>query len=219
MAEQAEHGATADVVAPEAPPAEAAPPPAAPAAKISPVGECAPLPHTVAGKIATANDLKAQGNEMFKAGELGKAASKYRTVFAYVNGLVHSSDAMNQYATKADRLTDEQQEAVTALKLSVNLNLAAVYIKQGKFDKAATVARKAIEIDADNAKAHLRLGQALMGTKSFDEAKKSLVHGAKLAPQEKLIRAELERWKQESAEWRAANKANAAKMFGGVFNQ
>ena len=53
-------------------------------------------------------------------------------------------------AAAQEKLTDEQEEQVAGLTLSMNLNLSACYIKEEKWEKASDRAGKVLEKHPEN---------------------------------------------------------------------
>lgn len=178
------------------------------------------FPTTAEGKLAYAQELKAQGNQFFMAGELKKAAKQYRTVFAFVNGLVSPNDDMAKYNSAGSdelTLTAEQGMESTALKVSCYSNLAAVHLKLGMPEKAAGYCESALKIEPNNVKAMFRLGQAMLEWNKGEEALRVLVATAKLDPQNKAVRVKIDAAKM----LRDAQKAEASdkqkELFKGAF--
>lgn len=120
---------------------------------------------------------------------------------------------MAQYSSNGLYLTAAQEAQVKALKVSTYNNLALAYLKQDSLDKAVDVANKALVIDETCAKALFRKGQAQLAQKKFDPAKASLLAAAKLQPQDRGIRAELDKWKAEHAEWKKVQDKKQKEMF------
>jgi tetratricopeptide (TPR) repeat protein len=173
------------------------------------------MPQSVRGKVDVAVDLKACGTAHLNRGEVSKAVVKYRTVFAYLDGLVLPGESMTQYS--ADVLSSAEAAEVIALKNSVYLNLALCYLKLGRAAKVVEVCDKALALDAGQAKACFRKGSALISLKRFDEAKSSLLEAARLAPQDRAVRSELERWRTEHEAHVKALRERDRAMFGGIF--
>jgi tetratricopeptide (TPR) repeat protein len=197
-------------------PSRAAAPPAAP-----PASPPVPLPAAAAvasvqAKLAKANELKTRGNELFKAGEFRKAAKEYRYVFAYVNGLVSSSDAqMRAYAKQEDMLAEADVKAVDELKRAAYSNLAACYLKLGEFAKARAAAEGALKVDAKDVKSLMRLGLALSGLKEWDKAKKALLDADKLDPRNAAVLLALREWKAAFTAWLAEQNEKERQAFQG----
>ena len=122
---------------------------------------------------------------------------------------------MAQYNTGGDTLSEEQAAQVKDLKKTVNCNLAMVYLKQDRPDKAADCARSAVELDETCTKGHFRLGQALVKLGKFEQAKESLMVAARQAPQDRNIRAELEAWKVSYGEWKSKEDKIAKELYAG----
>mmetsp|Transcript_12983 Transcript_12983/g.16139 ORF Transcript_12983/g.16139 Transcript_12983/m.16139 type:complete len:190 (-) Transcript_12983:828-1397(-) len=174
--------------------------------------------------IKEATKFKEEGNELFKQKEYKKAIRKYRTVFAYVNGLLDSSHELAQYTAKkadgeADLLTKTQSETIKALKVSCYSNLAQCYLFLNKPEQCIKCCSDAEKIlkDESNAKILYRKGQAYMMVTDFEKAKPCLVSAIKLEPNNKSMRNTLEEFKIKYKEWSKAENEKQKDLFGGKF--
>jgi len=70
-------------------------------------------------------------------------------------------------------------------------------MKLGEGYDAANSCTEALKIDPQNVKALFRRGQAFLMANEFEKARESLLQAAKLDPQNKPIRTELEKVKEE----------------------
>merc|ERR1712168_628196 len=86
------------------------------------------------GKIEYGRHLKETGNNFFKEKQYRKALGKYVRIFGYIDGLKMPANkegggVINMIPqTNKPKLSQEQSDAVDALKLSANLNCAACYL-------------------------------------------------------------------------------------------
>ena len=119
-------------------------------------------------KVNEATQLREQGNQYFKDGKLEKAAEIY---------------------VKLLRLKDTSKDD----QLAGHKNLAAVYLKQDKFEAALKEADAALEICGQDVKALFRRCQALEGLNRFGEALKDGLKVQHLEPKNQAIRPILER--------------------------
>mmetsp|Transcript_19176 Transcript_19176/g.31436 ORF Transcript_19176/g.31436 Transcript_19176/m.31436 type:complete len:175 (-) Transcript_19176:888-1412(-) len=168
-------------------------------------------------KIDAAIALKDEGNGMIKRGEVKACIGKYRTVFAYVNGLTGASDSMARYSTS--HISDEEEEEVKKLKVSVYSNLALAYLKLERWEKAIEAGEDAIKIGPEEScvKAYCRMGQAQLELKQYDAAKASLMKAAKLSPKDKTIRVQLQKWKEAYKVYSEDQLSKQKEIFGGKF--
>eukprot|EP00667_Euglena_gracilis_P016918 EG_transcript_17765 len=97
-------------------------------------------------KLARAQQLKEEGNDLFRAGRVSRAVKKYQFAFAFVE---------SDFAT-----TGAQQAERRALRASIHLNLAACGVKSGVWDSVVEHCSRALDCDPGNAKALLRRGRA-----------------------------------------------------------
>jgi len=164
-------------------------------------------------KLAAKN--KEEGNTVFKAGNLEDAAARYQRSLQHINKYY-----------MLDVSPEEKKEA-DALTLSIQLNLAQVYLKlaaqtekdSGK-DKAEAVYKKAqastdeaLKIDPDNVKAKFRKATALERLGDLDGASKEVKSALKVDPEN----TDLAKLKERLDKLQAAQNAKAKKMYGKMF--
>lgn len=99
---------------------------------------------------------KDKGSELFKAGRFQMAFQRYEMVYEWVN-------------TPKD-YEEENREIANQLKIAIELNKAAVYMKLEKFTEAKIEAETVLESDPWNAKANYRLAQVEIISENFLEA-------------------------------------------------
>ena len=123
--------------------------------------------------IAKAKELKAQGNEAFKAGNYNAAMVHYHQIFMYVHGFSEGSGASAQsmpgQTTKP--VDAETMAQLRELKVVHFSNLAMCHLKLGNVEKARDNSSKALAIDAKNIKSLFRRGKCHSTLGALDEAK------------------------------------------------
>jgi hypothetical protein len=154
------------------------------------------------GRVEVAEVLKTEGNTHFKAKELEPAYEKYAEGMKVIN-----------------KLSSGAHENVNPLKLSFNLNMAAVELKRENWASARDHASKALSIDLDSSKARFRRGVARFRSGELDGAKADLLHVAKADPKNKDARKELAALKEalkakKEAEKKAMKNMFASSMYG-----
>lgn len=159
--------------------------------------------------LARASQLKAQGNEHFKAGESGQAATVYTDAIAQL-----TSDAARK-ALKA--WWDESQEEDTASPLLASLhgNLAACHVKLEQWEGAVTAASAALAIDSSNIKARFRRGVACSHLGQMETAKSDLTAVVRSDPKNREARTILEVVNAALKERATSEKAMFSKAFAG----
>ena len=70
-----------------------------------------------------------------------------------------------------EKLTDEQKEECDALKSTADLNLAACYLKEEKWEKAVARATKVLDNDPENTKALFRRGHGRIYINDLERAR------------------------------------------------
>lgn len=165
-------------------------------------------------RLKMAGKNKEEGNTVFKAGNLEDAAGRYQRALQHLKKFL-----------MLDYSPEEKAEA-DAITLSVNLNLAQVYLKQaaaaekeskekaeGFYQKAKASADEALSVDADNIKAKFRKATALEKLGDLDAASKEVKTALKLDPEN----ADLTKLKERLDRLQAAQTAKAKKMYGKMF--
>jgi len=198
------------------------------------------LPTSVEDKISKAEEYKQSGNEFFKAGELKKAASSYKKVFLYINGLHGAGSEMKQFtsamgmgelwqnqssaadnSSKAqaengggNELVAEQESEVTQLKITVNSNLALIYFNLNEYEKCLTYCEKALTLEPEHQKSQIRKAQALTELgKNLEAAHDILFAIASTDTKNRTVRETLTKCKTKIKE----QNLEANKKFVGVF--
>ncbi|XP_076439727.1 3'-5' exoribonuclease HELZ2-like isoform X2 [Babylonia areolata] len=111
-------------------------------------------------------DLKDEGNQLFKENHFDKAA-------------IHYKNALFVAHTLEDRFYHEVEvEFMTTLYSNGSLS----YLKLNKFQDALEYSENALRLQPDNLKARYRKAQALEGLKRYKEALKEAKEGVKLQP-------------------------------------
>ena len=112
---------------------------------------------------AAAESHREKGNEFFKAGKYAEACGAYDKALASLKA-------------------EEEGAATTDCIVKCRLNKAASLLKLQGYAAAGTEARAVLALDASNAKAHFRLGQAGEKLGDFATAVQSLTEAIKLNP-------------------------------------
>ena len=167
--------------------------------------------------LAKARELKAQGNEAFKAGDYKAAMVHYHQIYMYVHGFSEGSSgsgsAMPMQTTKSvDRETMAQ---LCELKVVHFSNLAMCHLKLGNTEKARDNSSKALAIDAKNIKCLFRRGKCHATMGALDEAKADFDQILSLEPDNREAVRELHALKQKFKEHDKKEK----KKFAGMFNK
>lgn len=130
------------------------------------------MSRTIEERLAEALQHKEKGNELFREGLYQRAISKYSTVFAYTRGLPGSSRGVEGVAKMAvpagAKIAAELDTQAMELERLCEQNIAACYLKLDRPREAVAHCDRALVLDPRASKSHLRKGQALMQTKSYD---------------------------------------------------
>jgi len=160
-----------------------------------------PEPDTAAEKIKVATKVKDEGNGLFKEGKFEQAIQKYNKTLDYFK---------NTWG-----LEPEETKSVDSIKLASFLNLASCQLKTKDNSNAILNCCKALDIDTNNVKALFRRGQGYLRNSEFTKAKSDLMEAAKLDPNNKEIRQELDLLKKKLEEYKNKEK----QMFSGLFKE
>ncbi|KAI8847554.1 hypothetical protein BC829DRAFT_396136 [Chytridium lagenaria] len=150
-------------------------------------------------KLSDAKAAKEEGNLYFKSGDFAQA------VAAYQRGV----DRM-EYTWGA-----EPSEAIEskAVRLALNLNLAAASLKTKDPKIAVAAAERAILLDGKSVKAYFRLGQAKADLALWEDAYQAMDKAAMLDPRDAAIPKERQRIENLEKEVMIKEKNLYKKMF------
>mmetsp|Transcript_272 Transcript_272/g.546 ORF Transcript_272/g.546 Transcript_272/m.546 type:complete len:371 (+) Transcript_272:110-1222(+) len=149
-----------------------------------------------------AGEIRAKGNEKFKAGDFEGAVVEYTKALKYL-----SADPVE--AAEEAAAADARKAKSACLS-----NRSACFLKLSRPREAISDCREVIEADPSNAKAFFRLGQGLVAVKEFEEALEVLGKASGLEPDDKGIKAEIVRAKKAQQARKEAEKKVYSKMFG-----
>jgi len=110
-------------------------------------------------------------------------------------------------------LSPEETKKVNEIKVSCNNNLAAVLLKDGKFERTIQCCNKVLEIEGNNVKAIFRRGKAYLGKENLDKAEEDLKKALELDPSDKAIPKELATLKAKSKKQEEKAKKFYSNMF------
>lgn len=136
----------------------------------------------IESKLQNGIDLKSQGNVFFKAANYTEALKSFHFALCALRGLDGSAF---QFSKPIDPDTKRKVQEAMA---HVHTNMAAVYLKQGKPDKAIAATAKVLETDHKHVKAMYRQAQAYLELKSFDKAQDVIMRAVTEAPKDPMIR-------------------------------
>lgn len=148
--------------------------------------------------------IKTAGNTLFKAGEYKKALKKYQKAMKYVD----------HFCEESMELEDEEEKKVKLeFALPLHLNLSAVSFKLNNFEKTISECGEALALDENNTKALFRRAQAKRCQNEWESALSDLNIAAEKEPNDKAIKNEIIRIKNEIAAYKKKEKSTYAKMF------
>ncbi|ELR19437.1 tetratricopeptide repeat domain containing protein [Acanthamoeba castellanii str. Neff] len=170
-------------------------------------------------KIATAQQLKEEGNSFVKQQDYGKALLAYHKAWLYVKGLGDDGSggkfAMMRKNSGQEALSSGQTSEIKAISLALHLNMALCHFKQDKFDRVIDDCNKALQLEPSSVKALFRRGQAYLKLRDSDKAAVDLNKAAQLDPSDKAIQLEIRRLKQ----FEKAQSDKQKKALAGLFDR
>ena len=123
--------------------------------------------------LAVSAALRELGNSLFRQQQYAAALAKY--------------DKAVRYTEVDEAPSPDEQRQREAARLPCLLNRAAAALKLGRFEQAKADSQAALQLEPDNGKAKLRLGQALLGLKEDDEGLAQLEQAHRLLPDDKAV--------------------------------
>ncbi|KAJ2488551.1 peptidyl-prolyl cis-trans isomerase cpr6 [Coemansia sp. RSA 2050] len=147
----------------------------------------AEIPAEILLQVGT--QMKDQGNDEFKRGNLAEAVAKYKAGLRYLREF----PVFDEETDPEDKLRPQ----FITLKVPIMLNRAMCYLKLGQFASAAgdctiVLEYKDKEVSVkDRTKALYRRGTARRQLKMLEEAREDLLEARELDPQDKAISNEL----------------------------
>lgn len=160
--------------------------------------ENCPAALKVEDKIALGGKIREIGNELFKEAKYVDAARKYEKALRYLQ---------EEFASP------EEEKQLKEARVPVYSNRAACYLKLNRNDKALADCNAILEVDAENAKALMRKGQAFAQMNDHDSALDSLNIAAELLPEDAGIKALIAKSKKIVADQKKKQAQAYAKMF------
>jgi len=154
-----------------------------------------------AEKVEACAARKAEGNALFKQGNLVRAAKKYSAGAKFVEADTDFSAAQQQEARK--------------LKIACWNNAAQCQLKLGDYAAARALCGKVLDLDGLNMKALFRRGQAHTGLQDFVEAGEDL----KAALGQEPDNADVKRARKRLAQLQSAYDKKQAKAYKNMFSR
>jgi len=181
-------------------------------------------------KLAKAEEIKEEGNKLYKEKKFGDAVDKYEeapSLFHYC----YSTDPgwrKNNRGIDDDVLVlvddtgaDENEAAqIKRLRLTCALNIAQCKLKLTKFDEAVKACDVVLELDPNNLKALYRRAEGLVrpsGATAYDHdmAIKDLNKATQIDPDDKIVSSLLKTLRDDRKKQRSKDKGT----FEGMFNR
>jgi len=128
---------------------------------------------TTSSRYGHIEKLKNKGNDLFKKGSYGDAAT------AYFEAIIEIEEIRSGRG-------NAQDEELDTLEVSCRLNYANVKAKEDEYDVVLTQAKAVLKVK-ENGKAYFRLGQALYHFKKYEEALKNLETAVSLLPSDDTV--------------------------------
>jgi len=150
-------------------------------------------------KLEQAKLFKDKGTKHFKDGKYEIAATRYQKVVEFLE---------HEISLKGDSETDRKD-----LLQAGRLNMALCYLKLNKWIEARGACEKAIEENADAAKAWFRKGEAQLALNDCDAARADFERCLELDPENKAARNKVAMCAQRIKQQKEKEKKTFANMF------
>ena len=161
--------------------------------------------------VARCTELKAVGNEHFKAGRCDEAVIEYQKA---VDKL--TSAPAKKALAEFFKASPDSPDAATPLLSSLHGNMAACHVKASQWESAIRAASEALKLEPDNLKARFRRGVACSHVGQHAEAKADLTAVARADPTNREARRLLEGVNTALKQQRSSERAMFGKAFEGI---
>lgn len=170
-------------------------------------------------RIDKANDLRLQGNTMFKQNRLLRAMDYYERGSHFMDVL--EAEDLGMAGAKPDKVAVEKNKRIWACQKPLLLNWALILIRQGRWKQAERKCTEVLmDIEKENVKALYRRGQCNIHLGNHEQARSDLRRAAEL---DTSIKAEVAKHMQTVDEMQRAadekDKGMAKKLLSGVLKK
>ena len=136
------------------------------------------------GDYEEAVKLKTKGNEAFKKKEYQNALKYYSSIILHLG--MNSRMNISQITNKTGRANPYQKSSATKIQKKIDElrlicfnNMAAVYLKQEKYENVIEKAGRVLDDDVNNKKALFRRGMAYRKLGKLNQARDDLLNAAR----------------------------------------
>eukprot|EP00871_Galdieria_phlegrea_P005712 jgi/Galph1/628/GphlegSOOS_G5428.1 len=169
-------------------------------------------------KLRRAAELKDKGNSYYKELKFNLARESYEEATRILDYLWQPNananhESENGHKEVEDGDIDAINGELNSLRVAILSNIALTYFKEDRFSQAEQYASSTLKLDRNNVKALFCRGRARMKLGDFQGAKEDLMQAAKLQPQNKDIRNELEELQKRMVKYGKQEKATYRAMF------
>jgi tetratricopeptide (TPR) repeat protein len=161
--------------------------------------------------VASCTELKAGGNEHFKAGRCDEAVTEYQKAVDRLTS-VPAKKALAEFF----KASPNSPDTASPLLASLHGNMAACHVKASRWESAIRAASEALKLEPDNLKARFRRGLACSHVGQNDEAKADLTAVARADPTNREARRVLELVNTALKQHRSSERAMFGKAFEGI---
>jgi len=161
--------------------------------------------------VARCTELKAVGNEHFKAGRCDEAVVAYQKA---VDKL--TSAPAKKALAEFFKASPDSPDTATPLLSSLHGNMAACHVKASQWESAIRAASEALKLEPDNLKARFRRGVACSHVGQHAEAKADLTAVARADATNREARRLLEGVNTALKQQRSSERAMFGKAFEGI---
>jgi len=168
-------------------------------------------------KLRKAAELKDRGNSYYKELKFILSRECYEEALRILEYFWHPksdfNSSTNGYNDAEESNNENLAEQVNSMKVAILSNIALTYFKQDRFQQAEQYASATLKLDSNNVKALFCRGRARIQLAELQSAKEDLLQAAKLQPQNKDIRREIDELQKKMVKYGKQEKATYKAMF------
>ncbi|KAI8344206.1 hypothetical protein BC941DRAFT_365431, partial [Chlamydoabsidia padenii] len=152
-------------------------------------------------KMAT--DLKGQGNDYYKNGDINNAIATYKQAKEYTTKLNLNDDGISK----------EEQDHMQSLTVSIFANIGACYFKLQDWKNTINICKEVLKLDPYNVKSYYRIGQSYSEINDIEEAMHYVKQGLDKLPNDQSLIILYKQLEKKYIVWKNRNKEKYSKLF------
>ena len=134
-------------------------------------------------KLFKIDDLKKQGNDSFKTGDVAQALAYYQQAIMAISKI-----DIAKVEKEEGPVSDEAKEDLKELHANILSNSSQCQLKLGRLPEALKLGEECVELNPNHLKGWFRVGMAYHAQENFGEAMKALSKAESLDPKNEQIK-------------------------------